>query len=83
MLSLLLDMIYYGHMTNDTKTLKVLGGRLRKARESIKLTQLEVADKADVSVNYYAQIERGEVNLSYEKLQRIAKVLNIKTIDML
>lgn len=70
-------------MTNDTKTLKVLGGRLRKARESIKLTQLEVADKADVSVNYYAQIERGEVNLSYEKLQRIAKVLNIKTIDML
>ena len=83
MLSLLLDMIYCGYMTNDTKTLKVLGSRLRKARESVKLTQLEVADKADVSVNYYAQIERGEVNLSYEKLQRIAKVLNIKTIDML
>ena len=34
----------------------------REAREKQHLTQVEVAKKADVSTNHYAQIERGEAN---------------------
>lgn len=35
---------------------------LKKARMKAKLTQAQVAEKADITTNYYARIERGEVN---------------------
>lgn len=55
-----------------------LGKTIKKAREKEKLTQAEVAKKANIHVNYYAQIERGEVNPSYEILESIAKALKTK-----
>jgi len=60
------------------KIRKELGERIRKTREDSNLTQLEVATKAGIDVNYYARIERGLGNPSFEKLHDIAKVLNIK-----
>jgi transcriptional regulator with XRE-family HTH domain len=69
-------------MVTDEKVLEKLGNRLKKAREDAKMTQLEVAKAAEINVNYYAQIERGEINTSYEKLQRIAKALNLDSIDV-
>ncbi|MGZ6005467.1 MAG: helix-turn-helix domain-containing protein [Candidatus Saccharimonadales bacterium] len=61
---------------------KALGVKLRQAREAAKLTQSEVAAKASVHVNFYARVERGEENPSYEKLQSIMKVLKIKSLDV-
>lgn len=55
-----------------------LGKTIKKARGKEKLTQAEVAQKAGIHVNYYAQIERGEVNPSYEILEAIAKALKTK-----
>lgn len=55
-----------------------LGKTIKKARQKEKLTQAEVAQKAGIHVNYYAQIERGEVNPSYEILESIAKALKTK-----
>jgi transcriptional regulator with XRE-family HTH domain len=53
--------------------------KAKEAREKLKLTQAEVAEKAgNLTVNYYAMIERGEVNPSFEKIKAIAKVLKIK-----
>lgn len=60
------------------KTTKGLGERLKTAREKTGLTQAEVAEKANMTVNYYAMIERGEVNPSFEKMKSIAKVLKLK-----
>ncbi|MDP3993256.1 MAG: helix-turn-helix transcriptional regulator [bacterium] len=65
------------------KNLKQLGEKLRKVREHSGLTQAEVANKADIHVNYYARIERGEENPSFEKLQNIMKALGIKSLDLL
>jgi len=65
------------------KSRKELGGKLRRVREQLGLTQAEVAQHADVHVNYYARIERGEENPSFEKLQSIMKVLKIKSLDLL
>ena len=67
---------------NNETTRKKLGDKVRKAREKARLTQAEVAEKADINVSYYAQIERGEVNLSIDKLQSIAKVLKIKSLEI-
>lgn len=65
------------------KSRKELGEKLRQVREHAGLTQAEVAEKADIHVNYYARIERGEENPSFEKLQGIMKVLKIKSLDLL
>lgn len=69
--------------TEQDKIRKELGEKLRNVRESAHLTQQEVADAAGMHVNYYARIERGEENPSFEKLQSIMKVLRIKSLDLL
>lgn len=68
--------------SNDEKIFKNLGKQLREAREKAGLSQTELAKKAGINANYYAVVERGEKNISYEKLQRILKVLNIKSLDV-
>jgi transcriptional regulator with XRE-family HTH domain len=70
--------------TRDKKIIRTeLGEKIRKTREKLHLTQLEVAEAAGMTMSYYAQIERGVVNPSLDKLQDIAKILNIKTIGIL
>ena len=64
--------------STNKNTTKGLGDRLKTAREKLGLTQVEVAEKAKMTVNYYAMIERDEVNPSYKKLQGLAKALGIK-----
>ncbi|MCL5411062.1 MAG: helix-turn-helix domain-containing protein [Patescibacteria group bacterium] len=68
--------------SNKDEIQKKLGERIRKAREDAKLTQLEVAAKAEMDVNYYARIERGIANPSYEKLHSIMTALNMDSLDI-
>lgn len=76
-------MLYCVYMNSkDEKTFKELGRQLKEAREKAGLTQSELAEKAGINANYYAVVERGEKNISYEKLQRVLKVLNIKSLDI-
>lgn len=63
--------------------LKQLGKKIKETRKARGLTQLEVAEKADTSANYYSQIERGEVNPSYTMLRSISKALKIKLSDII
>lgn len=57
---------------------KDLAEKIKTAREKLGLTQADVAKKAGMTVNYYAMIERGEVNLSSKKIDGILKALNLK-----
>jgi transcriptional regulator with XRE-family HTH domain len=54
------------------------GKQIKEAREKLNLTQADVAKKAKMTVNYYAMIERGEVNPSFEKIKSLAQVLKLK-----
>lgn len=77
------NLLYYAYMdSKEDNILEGLGKKLRAAREKAGLTQTELAKKAEINANYYAVVERGEGNLSYEKLQRILKVLKIKSLDV-
>lgn len=61
---------------------KALGEKLLQARDKLHMTQQEVADTADVHVNYYARIERGQENPSFEKLQSIMRALKIRSLEL-
>jgi len=60
-----------------------IGKKLKEARLKLDLRQADVAKKADVSVNYYARIERDEENPTIETLKGILKVLKVKSSDIL
>ena len=67
---------------NSTKPNKSVGEQLRQAREKLHLTQQEVAESAGISTNFYAQMERDEVNPSIEKVQGVKKILKLKEIKI-
>ena len=60
-----------------------LGKKIKKTRKKAKLIQVQVAEKAGIHVNYYARVERGEVNASIEIVENIAKALKVKSSDIL
>ena len=66
-----------------SNSLQIIGRKLREAREKQHLTQVEVAEKADIGTNHYAQIERGEANASIETFENILKALSVKSSKIL
>jgi len=61
---------------------KQLGKRIRRFRETQKLSQEELAYRAGVHRTYLGGIERGERNPSLKNLAAIAKALNIRLADL-
>lgn len=55
------------------------GQNIRKARTKAGLTQEQLAERADLHTNYYARVERGEENPSYETIEKIVKALKVKS----
>ena len=73
------EICYYMNMDSKDETIfKDLGKKLKHCREEAKLTQAQVAELAGIHVNYYARIERGEENPTYEILLKIKKALKIE-----
>ena len=65
------------------KSQEQIGKNIKKARTISGLTQLEVANKAGIHANFFARVERGEEALSLETLEKIVKILKVKTSDIL
>ena len=55
---------------------------IRTMRELNHLTQEEMAEKLNISVNGYSKIERGVTKLSLEKLEQIANIFNINVSEL-
>lgn len=68
---------------NQTMAPNKIGKKLKDARKKLGLKQSDVAEKADISVNYYARIERNEENPTLETLERVLKALKLKSSDVL
>lgn len=66
-----------------SKAIKSIAIKLKQTRQAKHLTQQEVAEKADLSTNYYARIERAEVSPSVETLEKLVKALKVKSSDIL
>ena len=59
-----------------------IGKKIRKYRKERGMTQEELAEKLDLSINYVGALERAEKNLTVMNLINIANVLGV-TADML
>lgn len=54
---------------------KALGARIRTQRKACRLSQDALALACSIDRSYVGRIERGEVNITVQKLYRIAEVL--------
>lgn len=60
-----------------------IGQLIRIKRTQQKITQESLALQCGIDRSYMGRIERGEVNLTVEKLYEIASVLRIKVSELL
>lgn len=61
---------------NSDKNLKKLGLQIREIRKSKDISQEELAFRAGIDRSYFGGIERGERNISFLTLVKIAISLN-------
>lgn len=62
---------------------KSIGSAARQARAALELTQEDAAERIEVSVEFYARIERGNSLPSVPTLARIAAVLGVSADALL
>lgn len=62
---------------------EALGRALRSAREERGLSQEELGFHSRLHRNYVGGCERGEINLSFEILLRLAKGLDIRLSELI
>lgn len=57
--------------------------KVKESREVKGFTQLDIANKLDISLVSYSKIERGETKLTVNHIERIAKALGISPFEIL
>ena len=65
------------------KDIAEMGNKLFAIRKRCGLTQAQAAEAANLSVNTYAEIERGEVNTGIESIMQICRALHIAPNEFL
>ena len=65
-----------------SRPLASFGLNVRKRRESLDLTQIEAAERADLDPTYISGIERGVRNPSLVSIARVAKALDITVSEL-
>ena len=71
------------HFDNDTDLYRVIGANIKKYREQAKLTQVQLAEQAKISISYLSKIEAAgcEKSLSISVLNQIANVFDIEITE--
>ena len=71
-------------MPPDLKHLpKRFGKAVREARVAVKLSQEKLAEKADLTLNFVGEIERGEKLASIETAARLASGLGMTVAELM
>ena len=71
-------------MSSDFRRLpKHFGDAVRELRKTSGLSQMALAEKAGLSLNYVGEVERGEKLVSLETIVRLAKALDVSGGELL
>ncbi len=56
----------------------MVGNSIKERRKTLRVTQLQLAELAEISVNTLYKIERGQANPTLDTLTKIADVLGME-----
>ncbi len=59
-----------------------IGNKIKKVRELRNYTQEYLAQKLEMSLTGYGNIERDETDIPYSRLEKIAEALDMRTEDL-
>jgi XRE family aerobic/anaerobic benzoate catabolism transcriptional regulator len=59
------------------------GKRIRKLREQVGLTQMQLAEKAKLSVKHLGEFERGRGNPTFTTIENLAEALHVSPAEIL
>ena len=62
---------------------QVFGANLRRHRETLRLSQEDLAEKANLHRTYIGSVERGERNVSIDNMERLSAAVGKKIPDLL
>jgi transcriptional regulator with XRE-family HTH domain len=60
----------------------ILGSNLKRYRSNHRLSQADLAEKLDISVNFLSNIENGNKRVSPQTLVKFAAALNIEPYEL-
>lgn len=66
----------------DLRTMHI-GQKIKKLRELKNLTQTHVAEKLGVSQSAYSKMELGESEVTYNRLEKISEILEMKPEEVI
>jgi len=71
------------HFNNDTDLYRTIDSNIKHYRQQANLTQMQLAEKAQISIRYLSKIEASgcDKSLSISVLNQIANVLNVEIND--
>jgi transcriptional regulator with XRE-family HTH domain len=68
--------------SSSRRIYRVLGEAVRARRKKARLSQEQLAEKADLTRNYIGDIERAEKKITLETLARLAKALKCRVREL-
>ena len=73
------------YFNNDADLYRVIGANIKHYREQVKLTQVQLAEQAKISISYLSKIEAAgcDKSLSISVLNQIANVLGVEITEFL
>lgn len=71
------------HFNSDTELYCVIGANIKQYRAQAKLTQVQLAEQAGISISYLSKIEAAgcDKSLSISVLNQIANVLDVEICE--
>jgi transcriptional regulator with XRE-family HTH domain len=75
-------LVCYNDVPQRSKISKILGETIRAERIKARLSQEQLAEKANLARNYIGNIERAEYKVTVETLAQIAKALGVRVRDL-
>ena len=58
------------------------GKRVKELRRERKLTQAQLAERVELSINYISQIETGEASPTFETIVKLASGLDVELKEL-
>lgn len=75
---------YHAGMKSPPRALRVRFGRnLRRLRQARRLTQERLAARAEIDPKYLGAVERGQQNISLDRIEILARVLDVDAARLL
>jgi transcriptional regulator with XRE-family HTH domain len=68
---------------NEKAALNILGANVKQFRERLDLSQAELAEKAEISIPFLSDVERGKKWISLRTMLKLANVFQIEIYELL